>query len=381
MLYYDYHYALTEVLELEPGLIPSPPVCNTDMDILYAAIMDRLTQPLPDGTESPFSARSPLSTESHLVAALTYLVSMHGHECNLIPNSIWLSNLRLQGVKLRAAEFPVVMLEFTRAPDRSSVLRPIVIPAGTRVFSRAGDYYLRTIEDASLLTGSAQVLARLSVAGKNTFLTPDEFNTSSSISGIESVRAIEIISYGKDIEGMEDAVLRARQELQLQARVVTPRDFYQTCLDLGCQKINVLPGVLPGAEGDFNDLTLIVVYPQTLVTIASSTLKALTGDRARVIAPEILQVTGRITVRAIPDLTEAGAIALCNQAIADKINPPFGKWGDRNLEASIATALEQTVGIFAMRSAVLSIDGKPLSEIEVKPWQLFNLTVEWGIDR
>jgi hypothetical protein len=382
MLDYSYHYALTEVLELEPSLIPSPPVCNTDIEILYAAIMDRLAQPLPDGSESPFSARSPLSTESHLTSGLVYLLSMHGHECNLIPNSVWLSNLRLQGVRLQAAEYPLVMLQFNRVFS-SLALSRLVIPAGTKVFSRArGDYHLITTQDAEMPGTSVQVLARLNVAGKNTFLTPQEFDSDvSNLAGVENVKAIAVISYGKDIEGMEEAVLRARQELQEQARVVTARDFYQQCLRLGCQKINVLPGVAPGVEGVFNDLTLVVIYPSALVTLVDTSLNSLSGSRCQVISADILEVTGGITVRAVPDLSEAQAIALCNQALADKINPPFGKWGDRNLEASIATALEQTAGIFAMKSAVLSVDDTPLIEVEVKPWQLFNLTVEWRVDR
>lgn len=379
---YSTHYALTALLDTEPALIPSPDVCNADPEIMLAATMDRLAQPLPDGTESPFSGRNPLSAEGHLVSNLVYLLAIHGHECNLVPNLIWLQNLRLQGVQLRQAEYPLLTLEFIRSPSSSSIYPVIVIPAGTKVFSRFENGLMAiTLTDLQMTGDRIQVVARLGTPGKNVNVRADEFSGASSITGVQSVVGVEMLSYGSNIEGMEDAVLRARLNTQLQNRAVVPRDWYQTCLDLGCQKANVLPGVDPSNEGYFADHTLVVVYPGNLTVLVDQTLSQLTGSRKSVIAPDIINITGSITVRATPDLTESQAIAQCNVALTTSINPPYGTWGDFNLEISIATALERTVGIFAMKSAELFNGDVALADLDIKPWQLFNVTPEWVITR
>lgn len=381
---YSTHYALTALLDTDPTLIPSPDVCNADPEIMYAATMDRLAQPLPDGTESPFSGRNPLSAEGHLVSNLVYLLALHGHECNLVPNLIWLQNLRLQGVILRQAEYPLLTLEFIRSPSQSSVFPVIVIPAGTKVFSRFENGLMAvTLQDIQLTGDSVQVVARLGTPGRNVNVRADEFTGASSISGVQSVVGVEMLSYGSDIEGVEDAVLRARLNTQLQNRTVVPRDWYQTCLDLGCQKANVLPGVDPNNEGYFADHVLVVVYPGNLTVLVNDTLTGLKGldTRCLVIDPDIINITGTITVRATPDLTDSQAISQCNVALTTSINPPYGTWGDLNLEISIATALERTVGIFAMKSAELFSGDTPLADLDIKPWQLFNVTPEWVIMR
>lgn len=381
---YSTHYALTALLDTDPALIPSPDVCNADPEIMFAAVMDRIAQPLPDGTESPFSGRNPLSAEGHLVSNLVYLISMHGHECNLVPNLIWLQNLRLQGVVLRQAEYALLTLEFVRSPSMSSIFPVIVIPAGTKVFSRFENGLMAvTLQDVQMTGDRVQIVARLGSPGKNVNVRADEFSGASGISGVQSVTGVEMLSYGSDIEGIEDAVLRARLNTQLQNRVVSPRDWYQTCLDLGCLKVNILPGVDPDDDSYYASFVLVVVYPGNLTVLADQTLNELTlsGDIKRVIAPDIINVTGKISVRTTPDLTDAQAIAQCNVALTTSINPPFGVWGDRNLEISIATALERTVGIFAMKSAELFVGTVPLSELKVKPWMLFNVTPEWTILR
>jgi hypothetical protein len=381
---YTTHYALTALLDTDPALIPSPDVCNSDIEIMYAAIMDRLAQPLLDGTESPFSGRNPLSAESHLVSNLVYLLAIHGHECNLVPNLIWLQNLRLQGVTLRQAEYPLLTLEFLRSPSSTSIFPVIVIPAGTKVFSRLENGLTAiTLQDIQMTGDKVQVVARLGTPGKNVNVRADEFTGASGIAGVQSVTGVEMLSYGSNLEGVEDAVLRARLNTQLQNRTVVPRDWYQTCLDLGCQKANVLPGVDPANEGYFADHVLVVVYPGNLSVLVNETLTGLKGldTRCLVIAPDIINLTGTIAVRATPDLTDAQAIAQCNVALTTSINPPYGTWGDLNLVISIATALEKTIGIFAMTSAELFFGNMPLADLSIKPWQLFNVTPNWVILR
>ena len=384
---YTTHYVLTALLDNDPTLIPSPDICTEDAEILYAAAMDRLAQPLPDGTISPFSGRNPLSASGQLISTIVYLLALHGHECNLIPNLVWLQNLRLQGVTLRQATYPLITLEFTRSPLNSTDIRPpILIPQGTKVFSRlSNDLNVITTQDVTLTEDTVQSLSRLNVLGKNTNLTAEEFSGNCNITGIQSVAGVEVISYGADIEGMEAAVLRARLNTQLQNRVVTARDWYQFCLDLGCQKVNILPGVDPDSEGEFADFVLVVVYPSSLTVLVQQSLLELQSidTRTKVIPPTIVQVTGSVTVRATPNLTTAQAIAQCNLALNTSINPPYGVWGDLNLEINLATALEKTVGIFAMTATDLyattdpTIAPIPLNQWQPKPWHLFNLSINW----
>ena len=103
---------------------------------------------------------------------------------------------------------------------------------------------------------------------------------------------------------------------------------------------------------------------------------------------EVVPILGSATISASPAIEQLTETELLDLVVVDAIlyrpqedgsikgiNPPAGIWGDPNLAQSIATAIEEIDGIYAVRSLDL-IDGRTgeaFDSSSVRPWQLFEI--------
>lgn len=377
---YDWHYELQEVLSKEPSILKSPQLYNFNDGKVYAAIMDRLAQPLGEGIDSPFSSRNPLSGHGQLAGMLTHLLGVNAHQMNLIPNRVWLENFRMLGVSLAAEEYPIIELVFRRTDDAYASNIGVTIPLGTEVGSdRLDDVYATTTATVEINSEdlSVSVPARLNIKGRlDVDINPGDFTVlPRMLSFIESVANTTVLYAGRDQEKLSEAMLRARQQVQIGLRCVTARDYYVSVLNLGAEKVNIIPGIYYPSGDYYTDLITIAVYPGEIVPFIKNALleRTMVGTRLDVIAAEIVPINGTIDVRVIPALSNLQAFEIAATAIQNLANPPFGTWGDRNFTATIATCLEnQPESIYAVPSLKLkhADTGQDLTEITIQPWQL-----------
>lgn len=389
---YDRHYDLQSVLAQDSALIPSPKLYDYDDEAIYAALIDRLAQNLPDGSPSPFSAQNPGTMTASLVSVMVYLQSLIGHEINLIPDRAWVHLFRMMGIEFLQPEYPVIGLVFARSPQAISLGLDVEVPMGVEVRSSV-DLSLSAITlTPAVFTGSSSTItvpARLNRLGVLPQIRPGEFSILPQLlSFIESVsNPGAVSSRGRQYESLPEAMLRARYQMKTQKRCVTARDYYFWAKELGATQVNVIPKLQRGVDGNFNDLITVAIYPQTLASPISPQLQSmsLADIRLSVIPANIIPIDGDVTVRATLDVSDFDLRNRLAVQIMNEINPPNGKWGDLNLPVSLATALEHTQGNFATSKMDLrhAVTHAPLSTMKIYPWDLFEIqqTLSVTIDR
>lgn len=385
---YSGHYQLERILALDPSILPAFQLYNVNIEKIHAASLDMLAQPI-DGVESPFSSRNPLSAHGQLMGATAYQHALIGHEINLVPDSLWVRWFRLLGVEMGVAERPVINLVFSRSPDAIASSIPAKVPLGTEVKSMSGEiavtiYDLYIDEDSD----TGEVPARLDRPGKISMnIWPGEFSViSDDLNWIESVSNTEVLFEGKEAETFPEAMLRSRQAIQSAGNLVTPRDFYKAALDLGASKVNCLPRVKKGSNVQFASLVTIAVYPPGMAKLIQPdmTERAIKGINVDVIPAEIIPIAGEIDVRIIPSLSNNDAFNIAATVIQQKVNPPFGVWGDRTFPRTLAIALENepNFSYSVPRLALKHADtGVAIKLLAIKPWSLLeiqqNLVINW----
>ena len=377
---YNFYYEVGKLYQREPSLIPAPALYDFDAEKIYAAVLDRLAQPLPDGSESPFSSKTPGSASSILVSNLVFIQSAIAHEFDLVPDVMFLNWLRSAGTYIRQAEFPVIKMRFSRTLEAVANNIPVLIPAGTEVQSIFNPGMIAyTVEDLEITSGeSAFVPARLNQLGTLNQVREGEFvSVPRLLSFVDSARNEGIVSDGRNPESLTEAVLRMRDWFLTGERAATDRDFGYWAMQAGATKVNVIRGKTPGYEGVARDLRTIAVYPATLEQIVRADLldRKLADERLQVVGAQIIPVTGEISIKATSDLSAVKALALAQTAIADQINPPGGVWGDEEFGKTIGGVMEKIVGIYATASVDLQHDetGENLADLKIEPWQLIEV--------
>jgi hypothetical protein len=224
------------------------------------------------------------------------------------------------------------------------------------------------------------VAARLNQEGRlgieipgNEFIYPPPL-----LSFVGSVTNSRILYAGRDRETLPEAMLRARQQLQMGQRCVTGRDYYRTALNLGAEKVNVVPGIQYGDGGYYSDLVTLAVYPGNISTYIESELltRVMIGTRLDVRSAEIIPIDGTIDVRIVPNLSNDQAFDIAATAIQQNVNPPYGTWGDKEFNATVATALEnEPSSIYAVPKIELkhAVSGEALEDIDIQPWHLLEI--------
>ncbi len=415
-LSYEQYYLLEQALAANARIIPSPDLWNLNDQQIYAAAMDRLARPLPNGEVSPFSSQAPGSAHAILMATITHYLGLAGHQLNLRSDKDWIETFRMLGVELAPPEYPIINLIFEREVTALRAGLPAIVPVATEVQSlRDSNLVAITTQDLVIAGADATgvVPARLNQLGGIPNLRVGEFaNLPRSLSNISGVNNDgSVVSTGGDAETLVAAMLRAREGIRtgnlgqytrdgyfdpeantFLGRCVTPRDFLYYALRLGASKANVLPGALYALDGYFSDLTTIVVYPADAAAALQEPMNALSlaEQRIDVRSAVVLPIDGTITVRVVPRLSDYDVRQLAAGAIAASynldqtadgtntpqgINPPAGTWGDTNFASSVATVLENVDGIFAVPSLSLkhAETGVALENLEIQPWHLLEI--------
>ena len=377
---YNFYYELSKLYQREPDLLPAPSLYDFDPEKIYAAVLDRLAQPLPDGTESPFSSKTPGSASSILVSNLVFIQSAIAHEFDLVPDVMFLNWLQSVGTYMRQAEYPLLTLRFERTLEAIANNIPALVPAGTEVkslFNPSLSAY--TLDDLEITTGASGVVsARLNQLGNLGDVRVGEFSLLPRLlSFVESASNEAVVSTGRPAESMTEAVLRMRDWFRTGERAATDRDFAYWTNQLGATKVNVVRGKAPGLNGIARDLRTVVVYPPALSGTVEADLKTrkFADERLAVVPAEIVPLSGTLVVRATPNLTVTDARSLVQAKIVETINPPGGIWGDQEFGKTIARAMEQITGIYATASVDLfhSETGDALGTLIMEPWQLFQV--------
>ena len=381
---YKLFYELSKSLQSESGLVPSVELYDFADDEICAAAMAQLAQPLPSGEQSPFSAQDPGSAHSILVGVMVYLQSLLAHEINLIPDYSLLWWLRLHGVQMGYAQYPIVSVEFVKSSYATDQNIALEIPLGTEIQSIYDPNLYAYTQEALIIPASfdrASVPARLSTLGALPTLRVDEFTRIPlGMSFIDSVSHTAVLSAGSPAERLDQAVARLRDWLKTGDRIVTDRDALYFARLGGGQKVNPIRGRHPEVDGFRRDLRTVAVYPSSVLAAVELEMRdrRMMDERLHVIEAKIIPITGTITIKAIASITENQARALAVNAIIDQINPPYGVWGDEKFEQSLATAIESVPGIYAVESMVLRDSITQLPIANVGPWSLFE--VQQGIE-
>lgn len=399
---YVEYYHLREQLEATPLLIPKPVLYNFDSGQVYAAHMDMLAQPLPTGEASPFSSKEPGSGHGVLMSVMTHLQDVHAHEFNLVPDAWWIEWFRSLGAEIQQAEYPVINLVFERTPEAIINRVPALIPANTEIRSnRDLNIAAYTLYEEEILGDeeSIVVAARINRLGVLPNIRAGEMSVLPRyLSFINRVyNDGTVVQQGKNAETLIEAMLRVRDGLRsgslgqdpiegefvpndprFHARCVTVADFSYWAKRLGATKVNVLSGMQYGVtNGEFADLTSLVVYPSILSELLYDSMVGMTIQALRfdVRPAELIPIDGTIQVKVIPNVPESDVFNIVAEAIVNKVNPPYGTWGDLNFPATLATALEETFSIYAVPEMNLkhSETGEPISELDIQPWHLFEI--------
>ena len=378
---YDLFYKLQDALQSESRLVPAVELYDFRDDQIYAAVMGRLSEPLPNGEESPFSSQDPGSAHAILVSILVYLQSLIAHEINLIPDYSLIWWLRLHGITMQYAEYPVVAIEFTKDLNAIDQNIEVVIDLGTEIQSVYDfNLFAYTQETATIPAYEKSVIvpARLSRLGELPVLRRDEFTrVPPGMSFIESVIHTAVLSAGKPAEKLDSAVARLRDWLKTGDRIVTDRDslFYGRLG--GAKKVNMIRGRIPGIKSFHRDLRTVAVYPSDMVPAVDLEMRSrrMLDERLNVIPAQIIPLKGTIEVRAVTGVSDNQARALVVNAIVNDLNPPHGRWGDEDFAASLATVIEKQNGIYATRSVNLvhTETGEELRSMTIYPWHLFEI--------
>ena len=407
---YSEYYDLMEALEKNPRLIQSSKLYNFDDGKLYAALMDMLAQPLASGQESPFSVRSPGTAHGIFMSVIVQLFSYMGYEINLMPDRALVEIFRMMGAEVAPSEYPILNMRFWRSQE--SLKRGIDVPldGGLEIRSRFDSDLRVYTQFGDIIDGTKEYVdipARLNREGLLLADVADGDFTQMTYYPpfVEKVENIGVLSEGRNAETLTETMLRCREGIRtgnlgrfftqsladfssdtFLGRCVTVRDYQYYAKQLGATKVSVIPKYQFGSsngltmnrvEGYFPDLVTLVVYPGSYAPLIQETLvhNNVLGMRLSAIAAEIIPVTGTINVRAISSLASSQVVKLAQSAIASKINPPHGKWGDLQLDVTIAQALEEVEGIYAVPSMSL-VNAKTGSAIDFSlaaPMQLFEI--------
>jgi len=389
VLSYQDFYDLTEALEKEPLLIPSPDLYPFDAEKMYAAMMEMAAQPLPSGEQSPFTSKLPGSVHSIAFTVVLYVHQMLAHQMNLVADKTWVEYFRMLGMTRIEAEYPIINLVFTRSRQSIEAGLEAIVPIGTVVQNRFDTNFTARTRVEGRMAGAQSTIVipatlnRIGALNSNTRV--GEFNIlPRTLPFIESVfNDGTVVSQGRARETLPEMMLRARDLLRVGRRCVTAPDFYAIATDrshVGAKKANVIPGYLRGSDFSFaGSIVTVVVYPASLQEVARNTFEEMKmADVAvDVLGAEIVPVDGEVAIRVIPSLVgqNNAVFDLAAKAISERINPPYGKWGDPQLAISVATALELVEGFYAVPSVSLkhSVTGEPIESLEPKPWQLFQI--------
>ncbi len=389
---YSGFYEMINRLSQDGLLTPAPDLYDLNNEAVFSAIMNRLAQPLPDGTDSPFSSRNPLSGHGQLVGALVYLQSIIGHEINLIPDRTWLILFQLLGIEVAYPEFPVVELTFYATSNAVISRTPVNIPVATQVQSRRhSNLAALTLQNAVIQGGDSSVTVNARINQAGTLLAefdPIEMSVLPPLlSNIEAVRGTSIIYPGSKGESLYEVMLRARKQFQDGQSCITPRSFYNAALKAGATKVNVIPGLqLDNLGGYYSDAVTVVVYPTTMSDLVFQDLstKVLMGDRLSVKPANIISIAGYLSIRVAAGISNAAAFNLVASAIQSNVNPPHGIWGDLDFENTLLTAIKNySPSIFGVESIELIQEntGITLAKLTIHPWDLLqissNISFNW----
>lgn len=366
------HYELMELLAKDRGIIEAPHLWNIDKEQLYAWALEILSQPLADGSPSPFSNKDATSGHAILMEGVTEFAQLLGQELDIVPDYQWIQMMRMLGYTRGAAEYAVIELEFQRIYQN----RAAIVPVGTRIQSNR-DRSLWAITQQHLeFRGSAAraiVPARLSRIGSShsSNLQPGEFAIlPRSLDNIDRVRNTgRIVNRGKDLESLVKVVERIRYQMQRRTGLCTIGDFYRAAQEVGAQKINartIFYGV-----GGVTDALELTIYPPDLVGAVDEALRKeelfLEGSLFSVVPANIVPISGAIGVKFADNIPPSRHRGIVGTAIAKKLNPPHGKFGDRDFKKSLASVLEYAEGIYAVPWLELrhSQTRQPVEEIEI----------------
>lgn len=385
---YDLHYQILDALSDEINTIAPTELYNVDPEKLLVDCLNRLAQPLPNGTASPFSGRNVASGEGIISSVLLVMLQYFAHELNLFPDALLLNHLRIFGLTRKIAEAPLIQLEFRRTDTELVDGEAIVIPAGTKIKSKFySNRYATVIEDASHDLGEFTItaIARIDNPGQLTVPVKErEFSIlpiSLTLNNIEDVTNTEIISQGIDQESIADLVARTRTLFSRPGnRVITARDYQEVAKsEGGATSAIALPRL--GINNDrtyyMADLVTVAVYPEDAVTLTRLALidKIPAGTRLEVVPARVVPIEGTINIGIDPSLSEIEAYNLVATAIQDNINPPYATFGDQNFISNLSLAIEKISGIYSFKPESLyhSETGIALSELEILPMDLLEI--------
>jgi len=395
---YRESYELRNLLGKNPATIRSRDLWPIDIEALYADIARRAAEPLPDGSESPFSANDPLAAQNILFGHVAQMLAIYGYELNLRNYQTWVNLLAWFGIELKPAEYGAVRLRFYR--DRNQRLRglPATVPLGYRVRStRNKNRHAITIESKTVADPDVEyvdVAARLDVLGKNfarNVVRGEYSRPYRPLDGIDRVENVALIYEGREKETLANACLRARKEFQKGDRLVTLSDYRTTAIAEGAKKVLVLPGVQKNTAGYFGHAVSVFVWPgglaELMQPIFDGKRKKVVGTVVAVEAADVISLNGKISCKAAVGSDLRALEARAREAIASKFNPPYGSWGAKDPYATIATIVEKVDGIYAVPRMNLREMGtagataenggrRTLSRIVaegVAPWTLFQV--------
>jgi hypothetical protein len=379
---YSDHYELMEMFSKEDRNIPAVKLYNYDYDAIYAAAMERFAQPLPDGSPSMFSSRSPNSAHSRFAEVTAFEQEILGREVNLMPYMVWVNVMRMYGTEIMPPDYPVITVTFERSDQAIAAQIDVEIPFPVEIRSTRDPSMSCITLDGAVITGQDKFVtlpARLNRMGVIGSIMPGEFSYAPPLSFIERVyNDGTVVFEGSEQETLKDAVLRTRRRIRRGDRNTTARDYYEDILEkVGIKKATILPGVHIKTGSINNSLVTVVVYPGDTIEVIRSEVEARshTTDQIDIQPAQIIPISGRIDVRVDAYVTPELGYDLAARAIVENINPPYGKWGDRNFSLSLVTALERVEGIVAtpVVSLVHADTNVPLSDLEIRPWNLFSI--------
>lgn len=391
------HFELMRHLESDRGIAASPKLADWDIHELYAAMMDKLAQPGPDGSPSPFSDRSPLSGHGRLMEAIAFSLDMAGHDLNAVPDYTWVQMFRMLGMERAQAEYPLINITFERAREALDRREPLIVPMGYKIRSSRrvdGKALTATTRKNLVVDGTNKVgtvLCRIDLLGKisgslpkNTLSLP-----SSRLPGLKAIRSpSKLVSSGRDrgslAEMMKVVRDRHRQGPPLGRRLVSLPDWHDCLKEFGATKVNIVSDSY-GRTDHWAMGIQAVVYPRSLVGPIQERLRSprkgdpllQVGQMYDIIPARIVGVTGVVQIRTAHKMKDEEVFNLVARAIRDNINPPHGMWGDREFAKSLASVLERIQGIYAVpRMELFAVEGGdriPLSEFKPTHDTLFQV--------
>lgn len=390
---YAEFYEIKELLDKDPNVRASAVLYPFDKDTIYQLILDRLAQPLPNGSASPFADRNPLSAEGQLLAHVVYLQELIANEINLIPDNIFYTLYRMLGLVKESAAYPLLTIELQRQDPLP--VDSFSVPVGTTFASQTDNNYIIT-KDSILFRNTDNdplriITARYNVSGTlQKSLRENEFNSiPSNLPYLQSVRLLAIEEQGSGGESLSELMYRGSIELRRPGdRIVTVRDYQDKAINSGASQVAILPRqrIFPDySDSYYDDVITIVTYPASSITNVDTAIGEIVpaGTRYEVIAAEVILLEGTITLSINASASQELAFNLAATAIANEINPPNGSWGEERLDTKIISAIRrnaldpetrETIIFDVAELNLIQVDtGINYNDIEIKPWQLFEI--------